>query len=119
MVSGLINAWDVFVFPSGFRCYRTNGYDIPAEAQLFPVGHPNYRDEVEEMRKQVRDYWKEMESDRLPSVEELRKRDERRAFDVNRCHCPRSHQELHNRSRRAKVIALKAEVPSAGILRHT
>ena len=118
MVDARLNAWDLFVFPSGYRCYRVNGYAIPQEAQVFPVLHPNYRDEVAEMRKQVREHWKE--SERLPSAEELRRRQERYAFDINRCHCPQSTRgmEGNKNALRKPVPPIPVEKLPEGYSRH-
>lgn len=52
-----ISAFDVFVFPSGHRCYRIHcNSSAPLEAQVYPVGHPLYKTEVLEMRAQAK-HW--------------------------------------------------------------
>lgn len=51
-----VNAFDVFVFPSGARHYRcqVSAKNIPTEAQCYPVGCPEYRAEIVVMRAQAK-----------------------------------------------------------------
>lgn len=107
-----VNAWDVFVFPSGHICYRVNtrGRGTPLEAQCYPVGDPLYKQHVMEMRRQAK-LWHD-DHRMTPQEEATMTRRHKHMIDFDVCYT----EPLMNRNRNKAEPA--ATMVESGVTRH-